>query len=852
MRVKKGVTALVVALTALAIGAGTVYGAAPGDGRGIGAGLRPSSGSGPSSRALTPRSPAVSAGADGWNIVSSPDLPGGLRSSLASASCLAATDCWAVGEKDSAGDYSTPLAEHWNGASWSIVAPPAPSGTLNSTLYAVSCASAVDCWAAGLYAVTGGSGPLAEHWNGTSWALDAPAKPTGIQFGGLRGVTCVSGSDCWAVGWWYGSAGSDTLIEHWNGTSWSIVTGASVSTSASPQLNGVACSSASACWAVGSSTPVASPQALIEQWNGVAWSTSSAAAPTASQSDTLTGVTCASPTACWAVGSYQLQGSGTSQALIESLSGTSWTVTSPSDASPATAASLAKVACLSTMDCDAAGYDTPAGGANTPLVDHWNGSSWSSGGAATPSGDQRALLSGIACGGAVCEAVGSQVTNDGFDTSLVEQLATGTWSAGSAPVPTGTDVNALSAVTCTAGPTCFAVGSHSSQATADTLVERWTGGAWSVVPSDSVGGGLDSFLNAVTCVDSTRCWAVGDVEPNSGKSATPLIEDWDGAKWSIVTAQNPTGSQITVLTGVSCVSATDCFAVGYYAQIASSGLVFGLNQVGAIVLAQTLVEHWNGQSWAMISSPDTSPAKSNVLLGVTCVSATDCWAVGYAEGTSTFGGLVEQWNGNAWSIVASPQTMGNQSSGLLGVACTSDTACWAVGYSYLGSGVNAKDFQTYVEAWDGHAWSVVQSPNIGADQVDVLFAVTCASAQDCAAVGAYGAGPLYQTLALQWDGSAWKVVSSADPPSSLGAFLYGDACTATAGCWSAGNFNESDGTLQTLVEERSNAPGQPVPDVPVTWPLLAAGASLSAAALLRRRRRLLPIPHRIGHNGASR
>src|SRR4029077_17306988 len=106
-----------------------------------------------------------------------------------------------------------------------------------------------------------------------------------------------------------------------------------------------------------------------------------------------------------------------------------------------------------------------------------------------------------------------------------------------------------------------------------------------------------------------------------------LIEQWDGTSWTIVSSPN-TGSRSNpldnnLLEGVTCASASAFRAVGYY------------NTDTAASASLTLVEHWDGTSWAIVSSPNTSAAHNtfsgwNQLSGVTCVSASDCWAVGYA------------------------------------------------------------------------------------------------------------------------------------------------------------------------------------------------------------------------------
>src|SRR5947209_11172460 len=83
-------------------------------------------------------------------------------------------------------------------------------------------------------------------------------------------------------------------------------------------------------------------------------------------------------------------------------------------------------------------------------------------------------------------------------------------------------------------------------------------------------------------------------------------------QWSVV--PSPNGSSSSNLSGVAAVSANDIWAVG------SSG-----NQRSG---AQTLIEHWNGSSWSVVTSP--SPATgNNELFSVSAASASSIWAVGF-------------------------------------------------------------------------------------------------------------------------------------------------------------------------------------------------------------------------------
>ena len=127
---------------------------------------------------------------------------------------------------------------------------------------------------------------------------------------------------------------------------------------------------------------------------------------------------------------------------------------------------------------------------------------------------------------------------------------------------------------------------------------------------------------------------------------------------------------------------------------------------------KTLVEHWNGTSWSIMTSPNPAAAADALLNGVSCPSTTSCYAVGsYTDFPKQ---LVERWNGSTWSIVTTPSPPGTTNSSLSGVSCPSTTSCYAVGY-YFGSSTNT----ILVEHWNGTRWSVMPSPN----PIDADYAV---------------------------------------------------------------------------------------------------------------------------------
>lgn len=207
-----------------------------------------------------------------WSVVSSP-APGQL-SILASVGAVSANDIWAVGfYYDTAGNSQT-LIVHWNGTSWKVVSSPSP-GLTDNALGGVAVVSATDIWAAGSQSSDEENSfqTLIEHWDGTGWSV-VPSPSPGSYANGLGAITAISMNNVWAVGGCQNAQSNfagQTLAEHWDGTSWTVVTTGNVG-SGSNGLSGVAPGADSEVWAVGSySNLLGLSQTLIEQWNGTDW-----------------------------------------------------------------------------------------------------------------------------------------------------------------------------------------------------------------------------------------------------------------------------------------------------------------------------------------------------------------------------------------------------------------------------------------------------------------------------------------------------------------------------------------------------------------------------------------------------
>src|SRR5581483_7481579 len=155
----------------------------------------------------------------------------------------------------------------WTGSSWvlrkTLNQSSACFSSCNFRLDAVRCPSPQECVATGTDGEADGWYNQAIEWAATKWTtLAPPPGPSGGDDVGriseLFGLACLSGKSCWAVGntgcQGSCSGGADEVFS-WNGSQWSDskapAPGNVKSYASGPQLNGVTCSSASRCWAVG-------------------------------------------------------------------------------------------------------------------------------------------------------------------------------------------------------------------------------------------------------------------------------------------------------------------------------------------------------------------------------------------------------------------------------------------------------------------------------------------------------------------------------------------------------------------------------------------------------------------------
>ena len=196
---------------------------------------------------------------------------------------------------------------------------------------------------------------------------------------------------------------------------------------------------------------------------------------------------------------------------------------------------------------------------------------------------------------------------------------------------------------------------------------------------------------------------------------------------------------------------------------------------------ETLILHSDGTRWTQVPSPSPS-ATFNDLTSVRAVSASNAWAVGSLESGSVNKTLILHWNGTSWKQVKSPSPgQAGSNDELFGLALTSATSAFAVGNVEAPSGHET----ALILRLKNNTWTTAASPHPGTDSP--LLAVGASSATNAWAVGSTSKGGVSHTLALRWNGKTWTRVNS--PTRSGADSLKSVAVTSASNAWALEGVN---------------------------------------------------------------
>ena len=725
------------------------------------------------------------AAAGGWASQSVPAKQG-LSGRSAGVSCVGSTMCMSVGAFMNSTGKQRALAQVWNGSTWAVKTVPTPVGATNTRLAAVSCTAADACTAVGSYSLPPGPDggardqyALVVRWDGAAWTRQSVPRPSGTTKSYLNGVSCTATGGCKAVGGYRnGSVQSGTLAEHWDGTTWRVVPTPNPAGATFSGLNGISCVGAN-CIAVGGSTSGSggqSTQPISMRFNGTSWTLKPVAKPAGTALAGLNGVSCTAITACTAVG-----GSSTGSDCVGTPPGMRWNGTSWTE--QATAAKpgrvqrreLTAVSCTVSTKCTAVGpeMDSDPNGHN-PLVERWDGATWTTQPAPKPAGRYSAWFNGISCTGGGCTAVGGagEFGDSGEEgvTLAERQTSTGTtWTPQTTPNGSGALRTDLFDVSCSSATWCVAAGTaYGGTGGVSAAIAHWNGTSWTQkAPGAALATGRNGDrLVGVSCRSASACTAVGSfLAPHptypTFMVARPEARRWNGSSWTAKKLPVPADAAWhATLNSVACGSATSCIAVGTYENSSN--------------VYKPFVEHWDGMSWTLKPVPLPSGAVRTELQSVSCSTATACTAVGgYATDVTHLSDkpLAMRWNGTEWTMQDAAVPAGATYAQLRGVSCTATTPmpCTAVGAFSTTSTYGGS--LSLTERWDGTSWGLQDAGSFGTPTK-----ISCPTLTSCTSAGG-GSGP------KGWDGTSWS------SKGFMSTYAYGVSCTSAADCTAVG-FNE--------------------------------------------------------------
>jgi len=279
-------------------------------------------------------------------------------------------------------------------------------------------------------------------------------------------------------------------------------------------------------------------------------------------------------------------------------------------------------------------------------------------------------------------AVGNQ--SKSTQSPLAERWNGTSWSKVAVPLPAGASGGTLNGVEDLSPGNAWAVGSSSTSGSTFTqsLIEHWSGGHWSVVPSPDPG--ISNTLTAIGGTGPKDLWAVGWFEDTTEQFIAMLLLHWNGTTWSFTTP--PAEGGIQFAEAVTAIAPDDVWVVGDTAT-------------------ETVSAHWDGTSWTQVATPIlTSKDSQNFLTGVTALGADNIWATGYegnVNDTLFSQPYVLHWTGSSWTLRRTPDT-GTEGSQLRAIHAFSSNDIWAIGTTEQTDGA----LLALTEHFNGTRWAI--------------------------------------------------------------------------------------------------------------------------------------------------
>jgi Bacterial Ig-like domain (group 3) len=419
-----------------------------------------------------------------------------------------------------------------------------------------------------------------------------------------------------------------------------------------------------------------------------------------------------------------------------------------------------------------------------------------------------------------CSAGGSYADATTGNQSFVTDEVNGVWGPaeevpGSGPlnVGGGGELNSLSCASpgnCSGGGSYFDGSGHFQAYVVSESNGVW-GNAAEVPGSGPLNAGGNALINSLSCGSPGNCSAGGQYTDGSGAGQAFVVSEVNGV-WGKA-AEVPGSGTLNVgggaaILSVSCASAGDCSAAGFYEDSSSRD--------------QPLVDSEVNGTW---QTAVAVPGMSTLNLGgnadagtVSCASPGNCSAGGTYRDISGQGDafVVSQVNG-VWGQAAEVPGSGTLNAGgnadLFSVSCAAPGNCSAGGTYRDGANGNQAFVVNEVKGVWGQAAEVAGSGTLNAGGSASINSVSCAAPGDCSAAGNYRDGAGHdQTLVVSAVNGTWgqaeEIPGSGTLNAGGSALVDAISCAAPGNCSAGGTYLDAKSTLLPFVaneEESSTA-----------------------------------------------
>jgi hypothetical protein len=256
-------------------------------------------------------------------------------------------------------------------------------------------------------------------------------------------------------------------------------------------------------------------------------------------------------------------------------------------------------------------------------------------------------------------------------------------------------------------------------------------------------------LTGVSCVSANFCVAVGAQAASERARSVPIATIWNGSRWGATATPLPKGWFEGGLGSVSCTSRSYCVAVGNYSKNNSSSIS------SDVPVAVT----WDGRAWTARALPSLAGGRP-FAIGVSCAAAGRC-VVGMAANPMPKSGqaFIDVLAGAKWTVHALTPPKSSEFAAFETVSCVSVTHCVIAGI------IEDRLGETPLLAlWNGKALSTMKA--------DARFpagfvGLSCASAKSCVAVGTWFTGPADLGYYGIWNGTVWRGARVRPQPKAM-------------------------------------------------------------------------------------